>query len=601
MEISHDEVYGMVKSGISVGAALFANAAVQWDGATVTWLGSSKGVIQTDKQRILVDTAVLNETALGGAIVQDKQITKDLLRKDDIRTPQGDIATSEDEAVDIAKKLGKSVVVKPSRGGMGKGVSVDLVTEGEIRDAYQLAEEYNKGAVLVEEYINIDNEYRCMASDTACVAVVHRVLPDVLGDGHLTVRELIALKNEKRKENAAMYHFPIPIDTRTTSTLERQGVTLDTVLSEGAVVRVSNVGGLSGGAEPHEVLDKVSDEVKELAKRSISAIPKLNWGGVDIVTEKETGIPYVIEINVCAGYGAATYPVEGTPRDVASYAWHRRLEISQPDNELPSIKNLPAIAEQQPTLAELYPKVNFRRNVLASGLLPIWAEQYGYRLRTRGTLSLIQDGKRTQWVTSGLATSRDLLAPRRILGRHTFVTKLLDLDNLPRPTARLTRSTEYLQDILRNQSGASIVMPGRDAWQSSRARVFRGPLKKAYIEKMYAQSKTWLVQAVPGAHRLRILASRDDVLSTLCLTATERPVEFDQDALSQASLMAIHAVRAIPELMWAFVDVALDLEDEGPYIEGLSCNPALRGSDRIISGNFGSLFETLLLNGEDDG
>ncbi|WBL19774.1 hypothetical protein [Citricoccus sp. NR2] len=72
MKIPDEGVFEMVQSGISVGAALFSSAARYWNQSTTLWFGKSQGVIETSDRRILVDVAVLNESALGAAVVQDK-------------------------------------------------------------------------------------------------------------------------------------------------------------------------------------------------------------------------------------------------------------------------------------------------------------------------------------------------------------------------------------------------------------------------------------------------------------------------------------------------------------------------------------------------
>ena len=56
-------------------------------------------------------------------------------------------------AWDAAGEIGLPVLVKPEAGNQGKGVSVNLASETDVRAAYDIAAEY-RGDVLVERYVH---------------------------------------------------------------------------------------------------------------------------------------------------------------------------------------------------------------------------------------------------------------------------------------------------------------------------------------------------------------------------------------------------------------------------------------------------------------
>jgi cyanophycin synthetase len=80
---------------------------------------------------------------------QEKPLTNMMLRTVGVPVPEGRAVRSEDEAWEAAQEIGLPVVVKPEAGNQGKGVSVNLLTEEEVRAAYRISQEY-RGDVLVE-------------------------------------------------------------------------------------------------------------------------------------------------------------------------------------------------------------------------------------------------------------------------------------------------------------------------------------------------------------------------------------------------------------------------------------------------------------------
>lgn len=68
-----------------------------------------------------------------------KDLTKLLLHEAGLPVPRGVVVRSADEAVAEARRMRHSVVLKPLDGNHGRGVSIDLKTEEEVRRGYDLA------------------------------------------------------------------------------------------------------------------------------------------------------------------------------------------------------------------------------------------------------------------------------------------------------------------------------------------------------------------------------------------------------------------------------------------------------------------------------
>jgi cyanophycin synthetase len=78
------------------------------------------------KQRRIWTAETDRTSAIAEGIASDKDLTKELLAAVGVPVPQGRAAKDADEAWEIAQDLGLPVVVKPSDGNHGRGVSLDL-------------------------------------------------------------------------------------------------------------------------------------------------------------------------------------------------------------------------------------------------------------------------------------------------------------------------------------------------------------------------------------------------------------------------------------------------------------------------------------------
>ena len=82
-------------------------------------------------------TAETDQTsAIAEGISRDKDLTKSLLSACGVPVPEGRIVDSPADAWEAAEEIGVPVVVKPSDGNHGRGVSTELMTRAEIEAAY---------------------------------------------------------------------------------------------------------------------------------------------------------------------------------------------------------------------------------------------------------------------------------------------------------------------------------------------------------------------------------------------------------------------------------------------------------------------------------
>ena len=121
--------------------------------------------------------------------------------------PKGRAVKDAAEAWEVAQDLGLPVVVKPSDGNHGRGVSLDLVTKADVEAAFALAEPEGS-EVLVERCIP-GNEHRLLVVGGKVVAAARGEAAWVIGDGKHSVQQLIDLQINTDPRRGLTEDFPL--------------------------------------------------------------------------------------------------------------------------------------------------------------------------------------------------------------------------------------------------------------------------------------------------------------------------------------------------------------------------------------------------------
>ncbi len=265
-------------------------------------------------------TAETDETSsIGEDIAQDKELTKKLLRNVGVPVPQGRVAYTADEACSIAREIGFPVVLKPRDANHGRGISFDLMTCGEIAEAFDLAHRENSEGttgVIVEQFAR-GQAHRLLVVGNRLIAVARGQNDVVIGDGRSTLAELIDEVNRDplRGENYTDLLGMIKLDEVALVMLKRKGLTPDSVPAAGQEVIVKVNGDLTT-----DVTSKVHPSVAERAVLAAQTIC-LNIAGLDVVAEdisrplEEQG-GMVIEVNAGPGLLMHVEPLYGHPQPV---------------------------------------------------------------------------------------------------------------------------------------------------------------------------------------------------------------------------------------------------------------------------------------------
>ena len=259
-------------------------------------------------------------SAIAEGIARDKDLTKTLLMACGVPTPEGRVVESPEDAWEAATDIGGPVVVKPSDGNHGRGVSVELTSREDIEAAYHVADAEGNG-VIVERFIP-GKEHRLLVVGGRMVAATHGEQIWVEGDGRSSVRQLIdsQLNNDPRRgdtEEVPLETIVLETDSVIRLTLARQGLDGDSVPGLGQRVLVEHCGNLCV-----DCTDEVHPDVAATAALAARVVG-LDVAGIDFVAQDisrpllEQG-GAVVEVNAGPSLLMHLKPAVGIPRPVGA-------------------------------------------------------------------------------------------------------------------------------------------------------------------------------------------------------------------------------------------------------------------------------------------
>jgi cyanophycin synthetase len=248
-----------------------------------------KGNIKYFRSRIPSPT-----TDVGFFGCRDKFITKLLLMEKGVTVAKGykNLKTdSQEQWRSIFDSLKKPLVVKPTHASHGDSVKMNVMSWEEFAPAVEeafLARSYPDAGVIVEETFE-GKEYRILTTREKVLGIMYRIPANVIGDGKLSVQQLIELKNLNFKEDWEGSLYPdIIIDEDLKNNLKNANLTLESVPAENQQVWLRTVSNISQGGDGVDVTDDVDPSVKEIALQAIRAIPGLEIAGLDFLTKDIT-------------------------------------------------------------------------------------------------------------------------------------------------------------------------------------------------------------------------------------------------------------------------------------------------------------------------
>lgn len=276
-------------------------------------------------------TALLNGAELH-RIVDDKQLTKDLLAAAGVPSPAGRVF-HRDQATDAllyAADQPFELCVKPNQGRQG-----DLVFPG-LRTAHDVASAI---AAVIRDYDDVLIErsmpgqvWRFIYVDGQIVGVKMSRPASVLGDGHSTVAQLIDAHRAERQRRQVVGHHDLRVGHAAEFMLARQGMTYDSAPEAGLRVYLHPASNGAMGADSISMPGLLHETYLQSALRGFKAIPGLLAGSIDMMVGDPT-VPAtadnhaVLEVNGRPGLLPYHYPWEGPPQDVTTPIVHLMMRL----------------------------------------------------------------------------------------------------------------------------------------------------------------------------------------------------------------------------------------------------------------------------------
>ncbi|ABM60676.1 cyanophycin synthetase [Verminephrobacter eiseniae] len=257
-------------------------------------------------------------SAIAEGIASDKELTKGLLASCGLPIPEGRLVHSPEQAWQAAQDIGLPVVLKPSDGNHGRGVTLDLHSRQDIEAAYRLAEPEGS-QVMVERFI-AGAEHRLLVVGDKLVAAARGEVVSITGNGRSTVAELIdsQINADPRRGYEEAYPLEV-IDIATHESvqleLRRQGLEGDGVPAAGRKIVVQRNGNVA-----IDCTDEVHPEVAYSAVLAAKVVG-LDIAGIDLVAQdiarplQEQG-GAIVEVNAGPGLLMHLKPAVGAPRPV---------------------------------------------------------------------------------------------------------------------------------------------------------------------------------------------------------------------------------------------------------------------------------------------
>ncbi len=274
-------------------------------------------------QKRIQATTTANTNMIAVDIAGNKHATKELLGDMGVPVPKGYRIRLEEDLEDTLERVGYPVVIKPLDGNHGKGATIGVNSLEEAKVAWEKAKEYSRWVIVEQQLVGSD--FRALVVNNRLIAVAKRLPAHIVGDGSLTIQELIDKENEDPRRGYGHENVltEIEVDSQTVRCVAKAGYTLETVLPKGETLFLKTTANISTGGTAIDVTDEVHPENVFLFER-IAKIIGLDVAGIDIMApnvseplrENSGGI---IEVNAAPGFRMHLSPSEGIGRNVAEH------------------------------------------------------------------------------------------------------------------------------------------------------------------------------------------------------------------------------------------------------------------------------------------
>ncbi len=260
-------------------------------------------------------TKTSKDSYISAHLLENKEVTKQLLREKGLSVPDGKSYTHIDEAInDYPSYEKKKVVVKPKSANFGIGISFVPARDRAsfahaVKGAFQC-----DSSILVETFCP-GEEFRFLVIDGEVIGVAKRVPAHIIGDGKQTIKALVHEKNS----DPTYYRDPksyLHLGPTEKKVLKSQRLSPTSVPKKGRQVYLRHNSNVSTGGDAIDVT--VHPSYYTIALQATEALGARICGVDMILPHPLSPSNYaIIELNYNPVLFIHAYPYRGTPRDVA--------------------------------------------------------------------------------------------------------------------------------------------------------------------------------------------------------------------------------------------------------------------------------------------
>ena len=327
-----------------------------------------------------------------------KDDCKEFLERLGFPVPKGDIVTSETEALDIARKIGYPVAIKPVVGHKGIGVTPNVNDSRKLKSAYNFAvlaiPEDESIRIIMEQSIS-GRDFRLLCVNGKFVAATERRPPSVVGNGYSTIRELIKKENRKpeRRDTPTSSMSKIVIDEAMERYLYEQRLDVDSIIERDRIIYLTKVANISSGGISINATNKIHPDNIILAEE-IAQHFRLTCLGIDVITKNishswKNGNFAILEINAAPGIFMHLNPAIGTSVDVPAHILSTFFPSAQ-DARIPIITfNKITVLELQAIIDQIllqHPQMKIgavcREGIFINRCQKFWSQEYNRNIQT---------------------------------------------------------------------------------------------------------------------------------------------------------------------------------------------------------------------------
>lgn len=259
-------------------------------------------------------TKTSKDTLMTYLIMENKQVTKQVLHENGISVPAGNMYDSYEEAVsDYTTFKTKNIVVKPLNTNYGIGISFPK-NKSDYEKAVERAFKHDS-SVIVEEFIE-GKEYRFLVIGKKVVSIVMRLPANVIGDGIHTIEQLVSMKNADPLSSMSRVSYPLSLGMTEKTHLKKQRLTTKSIPKKGKQIFLRENTNVSTGGDAIEVSDKMPEQFKKVALKAAKSV-NAKFCGVDMIINPNTHS--IIEMNFNPALAMHKFPDKGKGKDVEKH------------------------------------------------------------------------------------------------------------------------------------------------------------------------------------------------------------------------------------------------------------------------------------------